>query len=693
MQYKFFSSTLWIACLLIGNAIRADESRLVNIKSPAPMPMSAIVSMISDMTDMNIMATEQVAKVLVIANARNLPAMDVLNHIAAIYDFRIIKEEDGTVLIVTAHECQTMRNCDELIRVYSPVNVQSSALMEMVKDHLSETGTVSINEATNQVIVSDREDILDRLEYTITSVDQMLTTAVFETNEITSQEAGALLSSIVQSPGSIQTDTAGRFITVTDTPKNIERVRKALDELDKPVDLVTEIFPLRHASCDEVGYTIQELFRDTGISRDRTHGGAAFSPQPTGQGEAINALTPPGVRDNIAAQPGIDGGGTAERSGMRAFALGRRGSVVIDTRNNAIIVTAEEAWIERLRDIITAMDMEREPFSYTFSFAELETLDLEEKLALLLNTRGESYHIDKENNKVSLFTTPQRAAIALDLFQQWDKAPSQIIIEAKLLSVSDNTIKNLGLDFKAQHERVRPYTPSVITREGGIKLAPPIAAGSPITELSIGSFATSDYNLLIRAIATDSKTRIITEPRIATLNRKQATFSDARQEPYTVVTVDGQTNTVLEDVRFLDVGVTLEVLPEVNDYDDIKLDIMLKLSHLVEFRNNYPVVDTTLAQATSRTPHGRPVLLGGLQLRRSLKQHSGIPVLKDIPLLGGLFRNYEGDKTDRQLILIVTPYIEDDQRREEDALLMDITEMEASMMKNSIESNNKKLPL
>ena len=99
--------------------------------------------------------------------------------------------------------------------------------MEKVKDHLSETGTVSINEATNQVIVSDREDILDRLEYTITSVDQMLTTAVFETNEITSQEAGALLSSIVQSPGSIQTDTAGRFITVTDTPKNIERVRKA----------------------------------------------------------------------------------------------------------------------------------------------------------------------------------------------------------------------------------------------------------------------------------------------------------------------------------------------------------------------------------------------------------------------------------------------------------------------------------
>ncbi len=663
-----------------------QEPALVNIKSAAPMPMSAIISMISDMTGLNIVATESVGKTNVIANARGLSALEVLKHIALVHDFRVIKEEDGVILLLTAQECQVSKNCPCSTRVFPLVNIPVTTMLETIKSYLSETGSVSVNPETNQLVVSDREEILTQIEKAIAALDQQLTTAVFETNEISSQDAATLLKTIVQPPGTIETDTEGRFITVTDTPKNIQRVQTALRKLDTPPDLFTETFMLKHASCEEIGVTVRELFDQTikKTSQNKIQQGNnqnySSSERSKQQQQSMKENS-----DNSSSTKNNNSPNPSSVMTLRAFALGEKGSVVIDSRNNAIIVTAETEFIKRLRGIIHSMDTELPPFNYTFAFAEMETLLLEEKLPALLCTRGESYHIDKDNHTVSFFTTPNRANVILDLFKEWDKKPEQVIIEAKLLSVSDNAVKALGLNFTAQKEKKRPYTDPVITHEGLINLAPVVTAGSPISELSIGALATSDYNLFIRAITSDSETRILTEPRIATLNNKAASFSDARQEPYTVVTVDGTTNTVLEDVRFLDVGVILEVLPHVNDHDEIKLDIMLKLSHLVEIRDNYPVVDTTIAQATSRTPHGQPVLLGGLKLRSTLEQRQGVPLLKDIPLVGRLFRNLDRDKTNRQLILIVTPYIEEEGRKPESPLI-DILEEEEYLLESEIKN-------
>lgn len=672
--------------MIMAAAASAQPEHPVTIKATAALPMPAVISMISDMSGLNIIVTQEVAKMNVLVNARNLPAMDVLRHLALAYDFRLLEQEDGTVVIMTAREFTSSRSVPANVVTFTLQNVRAESLVDIVRTQLSDTGEVHANKETNQLVVSDKEEILEQLAVSIYTMDKTLLTEVFELHQVSSKDAMSLLQGIVQPPGQLSGDETGRFLTVTDTPGNIARIRKALSEIDIADDIRTEIFQLNFASCEEVGRTLEELFSED--SRRRYGMGGGFGNQYYGAGGGYYDQgaggAPPGRQQNqgygateAQGQPGGDpqgGQATGTAPGARpayektAFTVGHRGMVVIDSRNNAIIVTAEEMWIDRVREIVTAMDSERKPYRYTFAFAELESLDLEEKLAALLDNRAEHYQIDVENRAVSFFSTPNRAPLILDMLQSWDKVPQQVTISAKLLSVSDDTIKRLGINFMAQDSKALFGGDRLVKNEGAITLAPIIVPGAPFSELSLGSLNTSDYNAIIRAIATDSKTRIITEPRINTLNHKPAVFSDARQEPYTVVTKDGQTNTVLQDVRFLDVGVTLEVLPDINEFADVKLDIMLKLSHLVQIRDGYPVVDTTMAKATSRTKNGQAVLLGGLQLRQTKNMRDGVPILKDIPILGFPFRNTDRDKTDRQLMLIITPFIDDPQFRDEEEL-------------------------
>lgn len=683
---KYPIDTLFRGFLLMILAVTASAQpeHPVTIKATAALPMPAVISMISDMSGLNIIVTQEVAKMNVLVNARNLPAMDVLRHLALAYDFRLLEQDDGTVVIMTAREFTTSRSVPANVVTFSLQNVRAESLVDIVRTQLSDTGEVHANKETNQLVVSDKEEILEQLAVSIHTMDKTLLTEVFELHQVSSKDAMSLLQGIVQPPGQLSGDETGRFLTVTDTPGNIAKIRKALSEIDIADDIRTEIFQLNFASCEDVGRTLEELFSED--SRRRYGMGGGFGNQYYGGGGGYYDQgaggAPPGRQQNQGygaadgqGQPGGDPQGsqaTGTAPGARpayektAFTVGHRGMVVIDSRNNAIIVTAEEMWIDRIREIVTAMDSERKPYRYTFAFAELESLDLEEKLASLLDNRAEQYQIDVENRAVAFFSTPKRAPLILDMLQAWDKVPQQVTIAAKLLSVSDDTIKKLGIDFVAQDNKTLFGGNQLLKNEGIMSLAPVIAAGSPFAELSLGSLETTDYNALIRAISTDSKTRIITEPRINTLNNKPAMFSDARQEPYTVVTKDGQTNTVLQDVRFLDVGVTLEVLPHINEYDDVKLDIMLKLSHLIQIRDGYPVVDTTMAKATSRTKNGQAVLLGGLQLRQTKHMRDGVPFLKDIPILGLPFRSTDRDKTDRQLMLIITPFIDDPQVRDEE---------------------------
>ena len=121
--------------------------------------------------------------------------------------------------------------------------------------------------------------------------------------------------------------------------------------------------------------------------------------------------------------------------------------------------------------------------------------------------------------------------------------------------------------------------------------------------------------------------------------------------------MDGNTQTTLEDVRFLNVGISLMVAPRIYADDNVALDVQLELSTLVEIRNGFPVVDRATAQSSVNVRDGGTVILGGLRQRSRTKVERGVPGLRKVPVLGALFRNRRRDKDESEILLVLRPQI------------------------------------
>lgn len=648
---------------LFCSAIRvsvAQESQ-VDIRFDRSTTMSGLVTMLSDMGGLNVIATDSVAKMNVMVQARGVSARDLLRTVAEANAIKYIEQDNGVIVLMTKAEYVSGLGKSFDVRVYTLENVDVETAIPIVQSALSATGDIIANAQANQLVVMDELRILESLDGVIESIDRKQDSEVVELAYLSAENAASLIRGIVQPPGQVSYSPYERFLVISDTAPNVKQAKDLLRSMDVPRPLETVTFSLDFADSQEVGEAIRELFDareqvSRGAGLDRRTGLLA----PPSQGAPAEDA---GAADAAASQAAPRQSSEAPgRSGARAYALGQEGSVVMDDRTNAVIVTAEPGLMQQISAIVQAMDVKLEPHTYRFQHADLANLDLETKLDGLLTSESEIYQVDAANTSVTFFTVRSKAAQILELLQRWDVEPVQVMIEARLLSVSNDTIERLGLNLSARNAETNDWNgQSIVNRSGEISLAPLFGPGAAFSELSVGSLVTSDYNVILRAIVTDSATRIVSQPRITTLNHLEAIFSDSRQEPYTVVTVEGDTNTVLEDVRFLDVGITLQVVPHVNEMGDVRLDITLLLSTLVEVRNGVPVVDTTRAQATSATTNGQPVLLGGLNLYELATTKSGVPFLSKVPLVGLPFRGRSKDSTDRQLLLVVTPHLLNEQ--------------------------------
>jgi len=115
---------------------------------------------------------------------------------------------------------------------------------------------------------------------------------------------------------------------------------------------------------------------------------------------------------------------------------------------------------------------------------------------------------------------------------------------------------------------------------------------------------------------------------------------------------------VVQTVEFIPEGVDLQVTPIVSPgSDNISLKVDISVSEFVNFVNNNPVTADRSAQTEITVKSGRTVVLGGLIREKMVESDSGIPLLKDIPIIGYLFTNKSDTKSRSELLVFLTPEI------------------------------------
>jgi general secretion pathway protein D len=268
-------------------------------------------------------------------------------------------------------------------------------------------------------------------------------------------------------------------------------------------------------------------------------------------------------------------------------------------------------------------------------------------------------------NLLVLVGTAREVLRALELLRKVDVKQPQVIIEAKVLDVSEGSLKSLGLSWGfLQSGEVRR-----LDREGnapfpiGDKRFPTQQSGGFNRDGQLGldfNFVKKpiDFSVTLNALAEDRRNRLLASPRVATLDGRPATIFIGDEVNYVKLiqqTPQGanvQTDTV-------QAGIILRVLPRVHEDNSITLHIQPEVSVITGFLEvpgggRLPQLARRNTDTTIRVNNGETVVIGGLIREADIKTIQRVPLLGDLPFLGYLFRRTNSNREKSEIIITLT---------------------------------------
>ena len=282
----------------------------------------------------------------------------------------------------------------------------------------------------------------------------------------------------------------------------------------------------------------------------------------------------------------------------------------------------------------------------------------------LLPTFLYSYlHVNEGQNAV-VVTAPRQMLdkIEADL-KAVDIAPPQILIEAIACELSDT--RDLDQVVRAYRGDVTGKTTGWDWDDDGVldEPGPPEYSGNLDTRTGAISYANigalpNDFEARLHALEIQHRARVKAAPRMAVMNGHTADiFIGVRRFIKVEVVTYGQAT---EKIQGVDVGVKLRVTPLTGGGGEVTLNISpTEVSNVSEIdtQTGLPVLSTRQAETTVRVKDGETVMIGGLSQRQTVDRLYKIPLLGDLPLIGGLFRSRNRTLVNSDLVVFITPHL------------------------------------
>jgi general secretion pathway protein D len=263
--------------------------------------------------------------------------------------------------------------------------------------------------------------------------------------------------------------------------------------------------------------------------------------------------------------------------------------------------------------------------------------------------------IDPQGNRIIYRATAQENEEMLQLLEVIDSPPGEVLIEVTIaeITLTDNT--RYGLEFLFNQIGSRGYSVGFGT-QGGI--------GLEEGGLS-GVYETGDYVINFSALADNNQINVLSQPRIVTKSGAKASIQVGTDVP--IVTSQrssdlqtGGTSDVLQQVEYRKTGILVDIEPLVLSGDRIDLVVSQEIS-AAESNPNQAIVSPLISNRSLVTEltlqDGQSAILGGLIEKRYTRGSTGVPIAKDLPLLGNLFKTETLSRTDTVLLMMITPYI------------------------------------
>ena len=502
-------------------------------------------------------------------------------------------------------------------------------------------------------------------------------THISQLKHILPSEAVPMLTPMAKNPAGIVALDVSKTLVLRDNSSNIKRMLELLERIDiKPdEDFKLKVIPIRYGKVEEIYSSMQELITGSG-------GGARPS--------SSSSRTSP----------------TSRTSSSRTSSSSR--ATPQQNRTSTASNSSSSSFRSRLQSIVNRA-----------SGGDIQILE---------NARIVP---DYRSNSLIVFANDRDMAKIDEIVQQVDSILAQVLIEAIIVNVTLSDGMDTGVNILMNE--AKGSNPNYITGSlnGGpstiINTPAPAAPNNPgqggfgegggnggantaaeVAGNAVGTFSSSmlsgGFSYLSRydsgldfamsALAQNSSAKVMQTPRVQTSHAVPATFFNGEQVPYQGSSgyggsyggyggaYGGYGGSYGGSTQFLNVGITLDVTPYITPDDLVVMEISQTISELEGFVDmgggqadgaGMKAPQTTEREATSTisVKDGDTILLGGFIRSAKTDTESGVPFLKDVPLLGNLFKNNSKTSKRSELLVLIRPTILD---TPEEAALMSVKE-------------------
>ncbi len=294
---------------------------------------------------------------------------------------------------------------------------------------------------------------------------------------------------------------------------------------------------------------------------------------------------------------------------------------------------------------------------FPISYANVGKVRTSIEQAKVLSKRG-SISIDERISSLIVKDVESNMPKISKLIKTLDRPTPQVMIEARIVEVNTSATKDFGIRWgttitsKSRLTTFQGLTPYVVDFPS--TSAGP-GSGAGFTFGFLNPQQTLGIDLEISALATSGKLKIISNPRIITVDNEEATISQGKSIPVRKLTSEGTVSTEFKDIKL-----ELKVKPHITPEGSIILNVNAKKEELdptIPSVEGVPGTDKKEAKTNVIIKDGETFVIGGIYKSVNNSSESGVPTLKDVPFIGWLFKNQKKEAQTNELLIFITPRI------------------------------------
>lgn len=481
-------------------------------------------------------------------------------------------------------------------------------------------------------------------------------TQIIQLKYASAQDVTQALMPFSKTPNSIIVIPSTQTVILRDYAENVKRMMEVLEKIDvsSPMEVKPEVIPIKYALASDIANALSSLSGGGGgtvsVGSHQTGGGLGASHFGGAGGGGFGG-------GGIGGTGSSYGPGGMNPGGQPSYGTGAQGTSSLASPGT----TTRSSFQNNLAKIIRNAAASGGPGGGEFQII------------------GETKIVaDERTNSLLIFANEQDMKMIKLIISKLDVVLAQVLIEAIIVDVALTKSRDVSVSYLtkgstsngkifAGNNNLSGNAQSFLNNAGTINSGSntlnltDALTGLPSGLSVIGQF--NNFDVAVQAIQSDSRATILSRPRIQTSHAVPALLFNGQTIPYITGSYYGGYNGGLGSSQYTEkeIGISLEVLPLINPDGLVVMDIRQNIEEVTGTtkidQNDVPITSKRQAEAKVAVKDRETVILGGFIRSTKSKSSSGIPILKDIPGLGILFRSSSMSADQDELIVLIRPTV------------------------------------